>query len=93
MSEENNAIEKYLPLWGQTICSIIDHFFTRREKHVVILADNASAQIDKIALRIAENAPTMAKAFAKATVASMNEVEVVMAEKAAKEAASTEQPN
>tara|TARA_B100000131_G_scaffold243586_1_gene236240 strand:- start:1 stop:288 length:288 start_codon:yes stop_codon:yes gene_type:complete len=91
--KENNAIEKFLPLWGQTICSIIDHFFTRREKHVVIVAENASAQIDKIAFKIAENAPTMAKAFAKATVASMNEVDAVMAEKAAKDAANTEQPN
>ena len=93
MDEETNAIEKYLPLWGQTICSILDHFFTRKEKHHVVVAENAGVQIDKIALKIAENAPTMAKAFAKATVTSMNEVEAVMSEKAAKEAARTEQPN
>ena len=87
------ALEKFLPAWGQTICTIIDFFFTRREKHVVVVTDNFNRQFDEIVINMAEKAPSLARTFAKATVASMNEVDTIMAQNAAEKAAETEQPN
>ena len=88
-----SELETFLPEWGNTICKIIDFFFTRKEKHVVVVTEHMNTHLDNVVMQLAEKAPTMAKVFAKATVESMNEVEAIMAEKAAKDAASTEQPN
>lgn len=93
MNEESKAIEKYLPLWGQTVCNIIDFFFTRREKHVVVVSEQFSTQFDKVLIETAEKAPMMARTFAKAAVLSMKEVEAVQAQHEAEKTAQTEQPN
>ena len=88
-----SELETFLPEWGNTICKIIDFFFTRREKHIVVVTDNFDSQFDKIVINMAEKAPSLARTFAKATVASMNEVETIMAQNAAEKAAENEQPN
>lgn len=100
MNEETKAIEKYLPLWGQTICSIIDHFFTRKEKHIAVVGETFSTRIDTAFGKLLDNAPQMVKAMSKTMVATIDEVDTVMKERAAaqqqaeaEEAAKTEQPN
>ena len=74
-----SAIEKYLPLWGQTITHIIDFFFTRKEKHIKVVTADMNAQFDKILLGTIEKAPMIAKAG----LAAYKEVEGIIAEETA----------
>ena len=88
-----SELESFLPEWGNTICRIIDFFFTRKEKHIVVVTNQMNTHLDNMILQFAEKAPTMAGSIAKAAVASMKEIDAVKAQHEAEKAAETEQPN
>ena len=46
-----------LELLVRAICSIIDHFFTRREQHVEVVLDKTNANINKVFNDVLEHGP------------------------------------